>query len=222
MTLPASLRQSLFIAGTDTGVGKTWVAVRLLHALGGEGLRTAAMKPVAAGADVLDGALRNEDALALMTAANVPAPYELVNPCCFPAATSPHLAAARDGKSVDLDAIKRAFSQIRANSDVIIVEGAGGWLAPIADPAAAGDSGPTMEDVALALGLPVLLVVGLKLGCISHALLTAAAVRRAGLSLADWIANPVDPAFSDQLEYTKSLQLRLPAPQWVIPELSAG
>jgi len=123
---------------------------------------------------------------------------------------------------VDLDVIKRAFSQIRANSDVIIVEGAGGWLAPIADPAAAGDSGPTMEDVALALGLPVLLVVGLKLGCISHALLTAAAVRRAGLSLAGWIANPVDPAFSDRLEYTKSLQLRLPAPQWVIPELSAG
>jgi dethiobiotin synthetase len=222
MTLPAFPRQSLFIAGTDTGVGKTWVAVRLLHALGGEGLRTAAMKPVAAGADLHDGGLRNADALELMAAATVPAPYELVNPCCFPAATSPHLAAARDGRRVDLEAIKQAFSRIRANSDVIIVEGAGGWLAPIADPAVPGDAGPTMEDVALALGLPVLLVVGLKLGCISHALLTADAVRRAGLPLAGWIANPVDPAFSDQSGYLQSLQLRLPAPQWVIPELPAG
>ena len=222
MTLPAFLRQSLFIAGTDTGVGKTWVAVRLLQALGREGLRTAPMKPVAAGADFSAGSLRNDDALALMSAASVPLPYELVNPCCFPAATSPHIAASRHGKSIDLDAIRQAFSQIGAKSDVIIVEGAGGWFAPIADPVTHGTPGLTMEDVAVALGLPVLLVVGLKLGCISHALLSADAIRRAGLPLAGWVGNPVDPDFPDQAEYLQSLERRLPAPRWMIPAQATG
>jgi len=222
MKLPAALRQSLFIAGTDTGVGKTWVAVRLLHALGADGLRTAAMKPVAAGAVSSSHGLRNEDATALMEAANVPIPYTLVNPCCFATPTSPHLAATREGRQVDLAVIKRSFSLISADCDVIIVEGAGGWLAPIADPVLPGTLGATMEDVALALGLPVLLVIGLKLGCLSHALMTATAVRRAGLLLAGWVANPIDPEFPDQADYIRSLELRMPAPRWVIPAQATG
>jgi dethiobiotin synthetase len=215
-------RHSLFIAGTDTGVGKTWVAVRLLRALGREGLRTAAMKPVAAGAASTAGGLRNEDALALMAEARVSLPYEVINPCCFPDPTSPHLAARNAGTCIDLAAIKSAFARIQTVSDVVIAEGAGGWLAPIADPADSGSAGPTMQDVALTLGLPVLLVVGLRLGCLSHALLTAAAIRAAGLQLAGWVANPIDPGFSDQDAYLQSLQLRLPAPRWVIPEVVAG
>lgn len=216
-TLPAPLRQSLFIAGTDTGVGKTWVATRLLAALGAAGLRAAGMKPVAAGAESTSHGLRNDDALELQFAASVRLPYEQVNPCCLPAATSPHLAARRARRSIDISTIKSAFEAISAESEVIIVEGAGGWLAPIGDPAEAGQSGPTMEDLARALGLPVLLVVGIRLGCLSHALLTAAAIKRSGLALAGWVANPIDPDFADREDYVDALRLRLAAPQLSIP-----
>jgi dethiobiotin synthetase len=215
-TLPAALRQSLFIAGTDTGVGKTWVATRLLAALGAAGIRAGGMKPVAAGAAATPEGLRNDDALALQSAAPARLPYELVNPCCLPDATSPHLAAVRAGQRVNIAQIKSAFDRICAETDVIIVESAGGWLAPIGDPPPSGDpgpqTGPTMEDVARALNLPVLLVVGVRLGCLSHALLTAAAIQRSGLVLAGWIANPVDPDFSDGPDYVESLRRRLPAP----------
>jgi len=221
-SLAPALRRSLFIAGTDTGVGKTWVATRLLRLMGREGLRAAGMKPVAAGAELTVEGLRNEDALALMAAANVSLPYELVNPCCFPAPTSPHLAANLAGKGVDLAAIEQAYRQMSAKTDAIIVEGAGGWFAPIGDPPDAGQRGATMEEVARMLQLPVLLVVGVKLGCLSHALLTAEAILRAGLPLAGWIGTPIDPAFADQSPYLQSLQLRLPAPQWVLPDLPAG
>jgi dethiobiotin synthetase len=207
-----ALRQSLFVAGTDTGVGKTWVATRLLLSLSAHGIRAAGMKPVAAGAEAGAEGPRNDDAMALMTAANVPVPYELVNPCCLQTPTSPHLAARREARMIDLAPIVSAFARIKSLSDVIIVEGAGGWLAPIGDPSRAGDRGPTMQDVAVALGLPVLLVVGIRLGCISHALLTAEAIQRAGLPLAGWIANPIAPAFADRADYVESLALRLPAP----------
>lgn len=215
--LSPALRQSLFVAGTDTGVGKTWVATRLLRALAGGGIRVAAMKPVAAGADPGPAGARNDDALALMAAANVTVPYELVNPCCLLAPTSPHLAARREEKCIDLAAITTAYERIESLSDVIIAEGAGGWLAPVGEPPVPGLPGPTMQDVALALGLPVLLVVGVRLGCLSHALLTADAIRRSGLTLAGWIANPIDPAFVDRAEYVESLALRLPAPQLRLP-----
>ncbi|HMA12313.1 MAG TPA: dethiobiotin synthase [Steroidobacteraceae bacterium] len=215
--LPAALRQSLFIAGTDTGVGKTWVATRLLAALGAAGLRAAGMKPVAAGAELTSHGLRNDDALELQFAASVRLPYEQVNPCCLADATSPHLAARRAGKIVDIRVIKSAFDSIRAETDVIIVEGAGGWLAPVGDPEAPGHAGPTLQDIARALGLPVLLVVGIRLGCISHALLTAAAIERAGLPLAGWVANSIDPDFPDRRDYVESLRLRLAAPLLSIP-----
>jgi dethiobiotin synthetase len=215
--LPPVLRQSLFVAGTDTGVGKTWVCTRLLAAQGASGLRAAGMKPVAAGAELTSHGLRNDDALALQFAANVRLPYELVNPCCLPDPTSPHLAAARARQRVDIPSIKSAFDLISTKTDVIVVESAGGWLAPIADPPRPGEVGATMEDIARALGLPVLLVVGIRLGCISHALLSTQAIKSAGLPFAGWVANPIDPDFGDRQDYVESLRARLPAPLLSIP-----
>lgn len=208
--LHPALRQSLFVAGTDTGVGKTFVATRLLAALAASGLRTAGMKPVAAGAELTSHGLRNDDALDLAAAGNVRLPYHLTNPVCLPLATSPHLAAESAGTSIEISAIVSAFEQIKPRSDVIIVEGAGGWLAPIGSPVRAGEAGPTMQEVAVALGLPVVLVVGLRLGCLNHALLSREAILRSGLSLAGWIANPVDPAFAEGVRYVESLQRRIP------------
>ena len=209
--LHPALRQSLFITGTDTGVGKTTVAVALLRALAGTGLKVAAMKPVAAGAVMTSHGWRNDDALELAAAANVVIPYEWLNPCCLPTATSPHLAALDAGISVEIPPILSAFEQIKTRSDLIMVEGAGGWLAPV------GPSGPqgvpqTMADVAKALGLPVVLVVGLRLGCLNHALLTAAAIEQTGLPLAGWIANSIDPHFADAERYIDSLAGHIAAP----------
>lgn len=212
------LRRSLFLAGTDTGVGKTWVATRLLAGLAATGARAAGMKPVAAGAARTVDGLRNEDAVALLAAGSIALPYALCNPCCLPLATSPHLAAAAAGEVIDIATIVSAFEQIRNRSDVIVVEGAGGWLAPVAPPARSGEVGPTMQEVAVALGLPVVLVVGLRLGCLNHALLSADAIRRSGLPLAGWIANPVDPQFTDADCYVMSLRERLAEPLlWRVP-----
>jgi dethiobiotin synthetase len=209
--LHPKLRQSLFVAGTDTGIGKTWVTVQLLKAMAATGHRAAGMKPVAAGVvDTPDGP-RNEDALALLAAGNVELPYQLVNPVCLQRATSPHLVAAEHGIAVDTGAILQAFELIRSRCDWICVEGTGGWLSPIG-PATPGANGPTMQDIALGLGLPVLLVVGIRLGAISHALLTAEAIRRSGLPFAGWAANCLDPGFADTERYIESIALRLPEP----------
>ncbi len=217
--LHPALRQSLFIAGTDTAVGKTTVAVALLRDLARTGLRVAGMKPVAAGATMTSHGWRNDDALDLAAAGNVALPYEWLNPCCLPTATSPHLAALDAGKSIEIPPIVAAFEQIKTRSDLILVEGAGGWLAPIGSPGANGEL-PTMQDVAVALGLPVVLVVGIRLGCLNHALLTAAAIRRSGLPLAGWIANPIDPHFADARRYIDSLVEGLAAPLlWNAPRV---
>lgn len=205
------LQQSLFVAGTDTAVGKTWVATRLLAAWAASGVRAAGMKPVAAGAELTAHGWRNDDALALAAAGTVRVPYEWTNPVCLPDATAPHLAAARAGIRIDLDVIAQAYAAIRAQSDRVAVEGAGGWFAPISA-AGGGRPGQTMQEVARALELPVVLVVGLRLGCLSHALLTAEAIRGSGLTLAGWIANPIDPAFADATDYTGSLAGWLPCP----------
>jgi dethiobiotin synthetase len=217
--LHPALRQSLFIAGTDTEVGKTTVAVQLLRALAGSGLKVAAMKPVAAGATLTSHGWRNDDALDLAAAANVTLPYEWLNPCCLPTPTAPHLAALDAGVSIEIPVILRAFEQIKGRSELIIVEGAGGWLAPIAPRDARGQF-PTMADVARGLGLPVVLVVGLRLGCLNHTLLTAAAIERSGLPLAGWIANPIDPHFDDAGRYVDSIAERLAAPLlWRAPRV---
>lgn len=216
--LHPALRQSLFIAGTDTGVGKTTVTVALLRALARTGIRAAGMKPVAAGAAMTSHGWRNDDALNLAAAGNVQLPYDWLNPVCLEAATSPHLAAASAGVTVEIPPIMAAFERIKTRSDVILVEGAGGWFAPIG-PGAPGDERQTMQDVAQALGLPVVLVVGLRLGCLNHALLTAAAIVRAGLPMAGWIANPIDPDFVEVESYIDSLATRLVAPLvWRAPQ----
>lgn len=209
--LPPALRQSLFITGTDTGVGKTVVATTLLRMLARSGLRAAGMKPVAAGATMTSHGWRNDDALDLAAASNVQLPYELLNPICLPNPTSPHLAAQDAGVVIEIPQILSAYEQIKSRSDVIIVEGAGGWLVPIG-PASGEDGHQSMQDLAQAMGLPVVLVVGVRLGCLNHALLTEAAVERSGLRMAGWIANPIDPVFIDAERYVDSLASRLVSP----------
>jgi dethiobiotin synthetase len=206
-TLDGRLCRSLFIAGTDTGVGKTWVAVRLLRALVAAGHSAVGYKPVAAGAKLTAAGWRNDDALALIAASSPypKMPYEAVNPYCLERPTSPHLAAIEQGIDININTIKTNYAAISSKFDIVVTEGAGGWLTPL---------GPrmSMQDVAIALGQPVLLVVGLRLGALNHALLTAAAIRAAGCPLAGWIANPIDPQFADHAAYMDSLQERMPAP----------
>ena len=196
-----------FIAGTDTEVGKTHVATALIAELVCRGLRVAAMKPVAAGASA---SLRNADALVLAAASNVSFPYETLNPYCLRPPVSPHIAAKEAGIVIDPALIYAEFLKIKAASDRVIVEGAGGWLAPISDTR-------TMEDVAVALGLPVILVVGLRLGCLNHALLTARSIRASGLPFAHWIGNSIDPEFERAAENIATLTAALGPPLAVIP-----
>jgi dethiobiotin synthetase len=195
----------IFVAGTDTAVGKTRVAVALVRALVRDGLDVAAMKPVAAGAEPTPEGLRNDDALALMRVANVPAPYARVNPYCAKLAASPHIALCGESISVDTAVIRQQFDLLAAEADFVVVEGAGGWYAPL-------DPLHTMADVARALELPVMLVVGLRLGCLSHARLTFEAVERQGLTLAGWVANHVQPHFEHASENIATLQRTLACP----------
>jgi dethiobiotin synthetase len=175
----------LFVTGTDTGVGKTAVAVALLRALAGAGLRAVGMKPVAAGFDPASGT--NADVVALRRAGNVAAPAADCNPYAFPDPIAPHLAAAALGVTIRLAEIAAAAARLRAIADALVVEGAGGALVPL-------DARHDMLDIAARLDLPVLLVVGMRLGCLNHALLTALAVQRRGLVLRGWIANALPPA----------------------------
>jgi dethiobiotin synthetase len=201
----SALRRGIFVTGTDTGVGKTLVSTALLRALKSRGLKVAGMKPVASGCEPTPEGLRNEDALALRREQSVPFPYDVVNPFAFAPAIAPHIAAAQAGIAIDLGRIVAAFELLQARSDMVIVEGAGGWLAPISD--AAG-----MQELAGALRIPVLLVVGLRLGCLNHALLTARAIESSGSALCGWVANRLDPAFSHWEENVGTLRRRLSAP----------
>ena len=174
-----------FITGTDTGVGKTLVAVALTRALVAHGKRAAVMKPVAAGTMKTPEGEFNDDALELLAASNVKAPYEDINPWLLRTPASPHLAARADGVTIRHDRIAAAFERLRAASDLVLVEGAGGWHAPIS-------ATETMADVAERLALPVILVVGVRLGCLNHALLTRDALRSRGLAFAGWLANKLE------------------------------
>ena len=175
-------KQGFFIAGTDTGVGKTLVSVALTRALVARGLRVAVMKPVAAGTIDTPQGPRNDDALELLAASNVQAPYEEVNPVLLATPASPHLAARHAGVTIRPEPILDAQRKLAAASDCLIAEGAGGWHAPIS-------ALHTMGDLAEQMALPVILVVGLRLGCLNHALLTREAIRSQGLPFAGWIAN---------------------------------
>jgi dethiobiotin synthetase len=195
----------LFVTGTDTGVGKTLVASTLLRAFALSGLRAVGMKPVATGchADTHDRA--NEDVAALVAASNVDAPIDLINPYCFEPAIAPHLAAQRAGSSISLARIRACYLSLASLADRVVVEGAGGLLVPL-------NFREDSRDLVRLLKLPVVLVVGMRLGCLNHALLTAEAIRSRGLTFAGWVANRIDPAmprFEDNLE---TLRQKLAAP----------
>jgi dethiobiotin synthetase len=205
-----------FITGTDTGVGKTLVAVALTRAFAARGLRTAVMKPVAAGVIETPDGPRNDDALELLGAASVPAPYEDVNPWLLSTPASPHLAARADGVTVTHERILAAQRRLALASDVLVVEGAGGWLAPIS-------ATETMADVAEKLALPVILVVGLRLGCLNHALLTRDAIRSRGLRFAGWVANRMQTEMPLVRENTETLTQRFgKAPLGTVPAGTNG
>jgi dethiobiotin synthetase len=202
--------RGIFVTGTDTGVGKTFVAVALVRALVDQGLRVAVMKPVASGSEQTAAGLRNADALALAAVSNVRMPYEVINPYCFLPAISPHIAAKEARSVIDVDVIVRNYSVLTAASDYVVVEGAGGWYAPLQTGGPLLTSGAAescfMRDIALALDIPVLLVVGLRLGCLNHALLTKRAIERDGASFAGWVGNEVCEGFERRAENEQTLQ----------------
>lgn len=198
-------RFTCFVTGTDTGIGKTLVSAALLHALVQAGVRACGMKPVAAGAELRDGRWHNDDADLLAAAGNVTMLPALTTPYLLREAAAPHIAADLDDVLIEPVPILAAYTEIAAACDAVVVEGVGGFRVPLSD-------GFDTADLAQQLGLPVVLVVGLRLGCISHALLTCEAIAARGLALAGWVANEVDPdmAFAD--ENIEALLLRIPAP----------
>lgn len=202
-----------FVAGTDTEVGKTFVGAALLTRAERQGLKTAAYKPVASGADETPDGLRNGDATTLLSAMNCPMPYEWVNPCCFRPAIAPHIAAREAGIALGVDMLVAGWRPLEGcAADFYLIEGAGGWRTPLNDR-------ETLADFAQVLGAPVILVVAMRLGCINHALLTAEAVKRDGLELAGWVANQPGPQAMDRYgENLQTLRMRLSAP--LLGELS--
>lgn len=197
--LPAA---GIFVTATDTGAGKTVVACMLLRRWAAKGARVVGMKPVATGS----GPLGNEDVVALAAAGNVAAPLVARNPYAFAPAIAPHLAAEEAGTPIDLGRIGAAYELLAARADRVVVEGAGGVWAPL-------DAKRDMLDVALALSLPVLLVVAVRLGCLNHALLSAHAIHARGLAFAGWIANLAAPEMERLEGNVRTLEARLPAPR---------
>ncbi len=205
------LQSSMFITGTDTGIGKTLASCALLNALRGQGLRAMGMKPVASGCERIDGEWKNADALALIEASDPRAAYADHNPYALPLPLAPELAAREAGVEIELQSILDAHARLAMRADALVVEGVGGWAAPL--------SASLMQaDLVRALRLPVVLVVGLRLGCLNHALLSARAIVEDGVQLAGWIASHVDPAMERVEDNLAMLRERLPAPCWgVLP-----
>jgi dethiobiotin synthetase len=209
-----SAPRGVFITGTDTSVGKTLVATAIVRALVASGLRVAGMKPVASGAERGPDGLRNADALALASAANVQVPYETLNPYCFEPPIAPHIAAREAGVAIDIHRVRSRFQELAHEADFVVVEGAGGWLVPIS-------ATQTLADLALALGTPVILVVGLRLGALNHALLSAESIAARGARLAGWVASHLDPDFARSAENLATLEARLHgAPLTSVPFLT--
>ncbi|MBD8624149.1 dethiobiotin synthase [Pseudomonas sp. CFBP 13727] len=195
-----------FIAGTDTDIGKTTIAAGLLHAAMLRGLSTLGAKPVASGCDVTPKGLRNSDALALMAQSSISLEYAQVNPVAFEPAIAPHIAAREAGVALTVGSLLAPMRHVLAQqADFTLIEGAGGWRVPLSDQA-------NLSDLAIALKLPVILVVGVRLGAISHALLSAEAIARDGLQLAGWVANIIEPKTSRLEDNLATLAERMPAP----------
>jgi dethiobiotin synthetase len=197
--------RGFFVTGTDTGIGKTRVSAGLLKAISDAGMKSAGMKPVASGAAMTPEGLRNEDALALMAAASLKKPYAVVNPYCFAPPVAPHLASREAQLEIGLDPIRAAYAELCRDADAVVVEGVGGWQVPLSP-------GLEVPDLAREFGLPVLLVVGMRLGCLNHALLTARAIRADGLELGGWVANSIDPDFLRPEANHATLEAELGAP----------
>ncbi|MDO8826646.1 dethiobiotin synthase [Methylophaga sp.] len=207
------MQAHLFVTGTDTEVGKTRISVGLIKLLQQQGLSVAAMKPVASGCEWHDSELQNADALALSQQADIKLPYSQLNPYAFEPAIAPHLAAEQIGQTISLSMIETQFALIKHQADVVVVEGAGGWLVPL-------NEQQTIADLAQALKLPVVLVVAIKLGCINHALLTVQAITASGLTLKGWVANDFlqDPQSTAIIQ---SLTQRIVAPcLGIVPKLA--
>jgi dethiobiotin synthetase len=201
----ASLPPGYFVTGTDTGVGKTVVTLGLVRRLQDRGRRVVAMKPVASGCRHTAQGLRNADALLLQRQGSLPLEYHEINPYAFEPAIAPHLAAAAAGVRIELDAIRAGLERLTAQADQVCVEGVGGWLVPL-------NEAQTVADLAAELGLGIILVVGIRLGCLNHALLTQAAIAGAGLHLAGWVANQASPGCERAGDIIGTLRSRLAAP----------
>ncbi len=207
--------KGLFITGTDTGVGKTRCATGLISALCIRGFSVGAMKPVAAGAVQTSAGVRNDDALQLMAATSLTVPYELVNPYCFAEPIAPHIAAAINDDPIDIERIITAYEEITHQADYTVVEGVGGWRVPL-------NNRETTVELAERMALPVVLVVGIRLGCLNHSLLSVESINRASVPLAGWIANSIDPHCANREENIGYLKEHIPAPLLgVVPYLNA-
>lgn len=200
------MAQSYFVIGTDTNVGKTCVASALVKHFAAQGLKAVGMKPVASGCELNEKSeLMNEDVTALISASNVNTELDLINPYRFAPAIAPHIAAEQAGVEIDLAVIRRAYEKLKGSAEVVIVEGAGGFCVPL-------NHTETLADLAVQLNIPMILVVGMRLGCINHALLTVEAIQARGLKLAGWVANEIEPNFAMFDENLSSLQHRIVAP----------
>jgi dethiobiotin synthetase len=197
--------RSFFVTGTDTGVGKTLVSSALIRAFVSRGKKVIGMKPLASGSDRTAQGLRNSDALSLQQSANVAADYDTINPYCFEPAIAPHLAAQQANVAVELSVLQQAYRRLAERSEIVIVEGAGGWRVPLT---------PTgyISDFPEAERMAVILVVGLRLGCLNHALLTAEAIQAGPCRLVGWVGNLIDPDFALLQQNLDTLRERLPAP----------
>lgn len=203
------MKQAFFVTGTDTGVGKTHVACKLIAAYVAQGYKVIGMKPVAAGCELVDGVWVNEDVLKLEAVSNVQAPRELINPYSFKEAIAPHIAAEKVGVEINIEVIQQAFNKLRDIADIVIVEGAGGFLVPL-------NATQSMADLVVTLNIPVILVVNMKLGCINHSLLTVEAIQARNLTLHGWVANRLDQNMHALAENEVALAQRIQAPKLVI------
>lgn len=210
-------RPVFFVTGTDTGTGKTRISCALLEKMRALGRSAAAVKPLAAGAEKTAEGLRNEDALALQECCTLPMTYEEINPVCLELEMAPHLAAEETGSLIELSELVVACRHImEKRADLTLIEGAGGWLVPLND-------SHTLADLPVSLDVPVILVVGVRLGCLNHALLTVAAIEESGARLAGWVANVIEPPMMGVEGNIRTLRQRIRAPLLgTVPWLEAG